>query len=956
MYKKIFLLDNFDSFTFNLVDYLKQLGCEVHVYRNDVDVEKVEEINPDLIVFSPGPSVPKNAGNMMKIIDKYHKKYPMFGVCLGHEAFIEYFGGSLKFVTPVHGRSSAIEHDGKTIFKGIAQNFSGGRYHSLAAAKVPNCFEISAMHEDIVMAIRHKKLPIEGVQFHPESVLTMKNGVGLQIIKNALGETNVTEFLKQSIAGKLNVEEQERFLMSHEKVTANELCEAVKFLQLQISEKIKLDGAIDVCGTGGSKLQRINTSTISAFIIAALGVKVAKHGNKAASGRFGSFDLLEAIGINIDQNAKDIESLFKNQNLTFLFARKFYPVMANFAESRAKIGKPTFFNLLGPLLSPAKVERQIIGTTFKDKMGMIAETCRLLGSEHVYVVCGEDGLDEVSLTGKTYVCELKSGKIKNYTIAPEDFGLKECSFKQIASKDREENIKIALDILEGKCKSRHLDLVLINSALALKMMGRARTLKAGYLMAKKAVNEGLAYEKFVNVKTLSHSPSILLEIAENKILEVADRKKKLAQKGLIKLVKPSDRNFKEALIGERIALIAEIKKRSPSQGNLSKEKLSVRDLAKTYEMAGASCISVLCEKKYFGGDLKDLHTARAATFFTPLLCKDFIIDEYQIYEARKYGADAILLIAALLNEKQINDFLKVARKLKMAAICEVHNVEELKKALKTSADIIGINNRDLHTFEIDLNTSGKLIPLIPKDKLIVVESGINERKDVVGLPANHAILVGSSIMQSKNKVKKIHELIGKKSQLKICGIRKLDDAEFCEKLGVDFIGLNFVPSSKRKINVVVARKIGEKLKRIKKVGIFQNQDIDEVNKLAVKCGLDFIQLSGDESVAYVKKCLKPVIKAINVSSKADVKKAGKYEKYCAQILFDGSNPGSGKIFNHDFLKKHKEPFFVAGGIRIDNLEKILEQSNVNGVDIASGIETDGKVDQKKIKQFLNKLI
>lgn len=183
---KIFLLDNFDSFTFNLVDYFRQLGCEVAVYRNTVEVEKVEEVDPDLIVFSPGPSIPKNAGNMMRIIDKYHDKYPMFGVCLGHEAFIEYFGGSLKFVEPVHGKSSQIEHDGKTIFKDLDQNFSAGRYHSLCADKVPECFEVSAETSGLVMAIRHRNLAIEGVQFHPESVLTMRGENGFRLIKNLI--------------------------------------------------------------------------------------------------------------------------------------------------------------------------------------------------------------------------------------------------------------------------------------------------------------------------------------------------------------------------------------------------------------------------------------------------------------------------------------------------------------------------------------------------------------------------------------------------------------------------------------------------------------------------------------------------------------------------------------------------------------------------------------------------
>lgn len=185
-FKKIFLLDNFDSFTFNLVDYFRQLECEVVIYRNNVEVEKVAEINPDLIVYSPGPSVPENAGNMMKIIDTYKDKYPMFGVCLGHEAFMEYFGGSLKFVEPVHGKNSPISHDGKTIFSGLDENFLAGRYHSLCADKVPECLEISAKTDDLVMAARHKNLPIEGVQFHPESVLSMRGGNGFRMIKNVV--------------------------------------------------------------------------------------------------------------------------------------------------------------------------------------------------------------------------------------------------------------------------------------------------------------------------------------------------------------------------------------------------------------------------------------------------------------------------------------------------------------------------------------------------------------------------------------------------------------------------------------------------------------------------------------------------------------------------------------------------------------------------------------------------
>lgn len=194
-FNRVLIIDNFDSFTYNLVDYFRRLDVQVEVYRNDLAIEKVAAIHPELIVFSPGPSVPKKAGNLMAIIDKYHQIYPLFGVCLGFEAFVEYFGGTLKLVPPVHGKSTDIEHDDQTIFTGLDNPFLGGRYHSLAADQVSDCFDVSAISkvdpegapaEELVMAIRHKTLPIEGVQFHPESILTMQGENGFKMIENVV--------------------------------------------------------------------------------------------------------------------------------------------------------------------------------------------------------------------------------------------------------------------------------------------------------------------------------------------------------------------------------------------------------------------------------------------------------------------------------------------------------------------------------------------------------------------------------------------------------------------------------------------------------------------------------------------------------------------------------------------------------------------------------------------------
>ena len=184
----VLFIDNFDSFTYNLVDEFAKRNCEVSVYRNNTPMKKiaevVEEFNPCLIVISPGPSSPKEAGNSIEIIKQFAGKIPIFGVCLGHQAIIEAFGGKVgKAPNVVHGKPSPIEHDEKTLFHSLENPFQAGRYHSLTGLKIPSCFEISAKSENIVMGVRHKTKFVEGVQFHPESILTREGG---KIIENLI--------------------------------------------------------------------------------------------------------------------------------------------------------------------------------------------------------------------------------------------------------------------------------------------------------------------------------------------------------------------------------------------------------------------------------------------------------------------------------------------------------------------------------------------------------------------------------------------------------------------------------------------------------------------------------------------------------------------------------------------------------------------------------------------------
>ena len=271
-------------------------------------------------------------------------------------------------------------------------------------------------------------------------------------------------------------------------ISADEIAAAVSFLQ----RKNLQENAIDVCGTGGSGLPRINTSTLSAFVLAALGIPVAKHGNRASSGRFGSFDLLEQIGIIIDLTPEQSKEVYKKCGLGFFFAPKCFPEMAAFGLVRKAMRKPTMFNLLGPLLSPLNPHKQVIGTSTSENAKLLVEAARKMGKEEVRVVVGDGGLDEVVTTGETRVWSFE----KEYVLTPEDFGVRRVSFADIAGGTPKDNVRIATEFLCGAAHSPHADLVHVNVALALQLAGKEHNLKQGVIMSRDAVESGKVKEKW----------------------------------------------------------------------------------------------------------------------------------------------------------------------------------------------------------------------------------------------------------------------------------------------------------------------------------------------------------------------------------------------------------------------------------------------------------------------------
>jgi indole-3-glycerol phosphate synthase len=259
--------------------------------------------------------------------------------------------------------------------------------------------------------------------------------------------------------------------------------------------------------------------------------------------------------------------------------------------------------------------------------------------------------------------------------------------------------------------------------------------------------------------------SILQEILIHKKEELKQKKNSLPLKEIKARLKdtPPAKNLRTALkrdTGGPIKLVAEIKKASPSTGVIRPD-FNPSEIVSLYEKKDVSAISVLTDERFFGGSLDHLDSARGATR-KPLLRKDFIFDEYQVYESRTHGADAILLIAAALDKSQLSDLQGLSKEVSLACLVEAHNVKELDAALYSGADLIGINNRDLNTLKVDLNTTLQMMKDIPDNKIIVSESGINTRDDVTVIESTKvdAILVGTTLMKAKDIGAKIDELLG----------------------------------------------------------------------------------------------------------------------------------------------------------------------------------------------------
>lgn len=530
----ILLIDNYDSFTYNLYQAIGVMCPDIRVVRNDeITLDEIEKAAPQAIIISPGPCYPAQAGISIDVIKTFSGKIPILGVCLGHQAIAEAFGGNIvRAQQQFHGKQTPIFIDNNVpIFNELPTSLPVARYHSLIAdsTTLPDCLEVIAKDASgNIMAIKHREHLTYGLQFHPESILTV---AGSLMLANFLTEAKVSikppegielpesqrlelkPILAKVVDGNHLTQEEARqaidIIMSG-RATPAQTAALLTAMRMNTETIDEITGCalgmrgkmttvphkrkvLEIVGTGGDLANSFNISTTSAFVISALGQAVAKHGNRSVSSKSGAADVLESLGVKIAATSEEASACIDEVGMAFLFAQSFHKAMRFVGPVRGQIGIRTVFNILGPLTNPASAEYNIIGVYEERLLDIMANVLKNLGVKHSMVVYGTDKLDEFSISAPTAVREIKeNGEILAYEVTPESVGLKRGSKEDIVGGNADENAKITLGILRGEITDAKRDIVLLNSGAALYVSGKAASIAEGVKLAQSAIDDGSA--------------------------------------------------------------------------------------------------------------------------------------------------------------------------------------------------------------------------------------------------------------------------------------------------------------------------------------------------------------------------------------------------------------------------------------------------------------------------------
>lgn len=440
--------------------------------------------------------------------------------------------------------------------------------------------------------------------------------------------------------------------------------------------------------------------------------------------------------------------------------------------------------------------------------------------------------------------------------------------------------------------------------------------------------------------------TVLEKIVQDKAIWVEARQQQQPLSTFHERIEPASRHFYDALQGARTAFILECKKASPSKGIIRADfdPVAIAGVYRHY----ASAVSVLTDEKYFQGDFAFLPIVSAA-ITQPVLCKDFIIDPYQIYLARYYQADAILLMLSVLDDEQYRQLAAVAHSLKMGILTEVSNEEELERAIALQAKVVGINNRDLRDLSIDLNRTRQLAPRLSHGVTVISESGINSYADIRELShfAN-GFLIGSALMEEPDLTAAVRRVtLGAN---KVCGLTRAEDARAAYEAGAIYGGLIFAEGSPRLIDTETARTVMAAAP-LRYVGVFRNSHISDVVTKAVALSLAAVQLHGNENpdfVAELRKALPAGVeiwKALRIENVLPERNWPHVDRY----VFDNGDGGTGQRFDWSLLQGQTlNNVLLAGGLSADNCVEAA-QLGCAGLDFNSGVESaPGIKDARKI--------
>ncbi len=429
--------------------------------------------------------------------------------------------------------------------------------------------------------------------------------------------------------------------------------------------------------------------------------------------------------------------------------------------------------------------------------------------------------------------------------------------------------------------------------------------------------------------------TVLAKIVADKAIWVEARKQQQPLATFQNEVQPSQRHFYDALRGTRTAFILECKKASPSKGVI-RDDFDPARIANVYKHY-ASAISVLTDEKYFQGSF-DFLPIVSQIAPQPILCKDFIIDPYQIYLARYHQADACLLMLSVLDDDQYRQLAAVAHSLSMGVLTEVSNEEELERAIALKAKVVGINNRDLRDLSIDLNRTRQLAPRLGHDVTVISESGINTNAQVRELShfAN-GFLIGSAMMAHDDLNAAVRRVL--LGENKVCGLTRAQDAKAAFEAGAIYGGLIFVPTSPRAVSVDQAREVINAAP-LSYVGVFRNTPVADVVERVTTLSLSAVQLHGDEDQSYIDSLRAElpasvqIWKALSVADSLPARNLNHVDKY----LFDNGQGGSGQRFDWSLLQgQDLSNVILAGGLSADNCVEAAK-SGCTGLDFNSGVE------------------